>query len=801
MSMLLRFSWIRSIPPLILIACLAPVAAMAQLEEVVVTAQKREQSLQDVPISLDVLSETTLSRNAIHSMRDLMQVAPSLNYDANNAPRAQAFGIRGVSTEGASNTVQTSVGFQIDEVGIGRPVEFTAELFDIERVEILRGPQGTLFGKNATAGVVNIVTKGPTEEFDGYFEAEGTEDEEFVLRGAVGGPLTDALRGRIAMAWRDQDALVNNINTGPFANAINGRESTSIRAKLEIDIAENAQLLLAADWSDWEVAVGNMVKVATPGQELQNFPLLAGELKRINQDAQNLSIGDNWGLSGTLTWQLNDAWTLKSITAYREAFNTANFDIDAGRCGPQDSGDPCIGLQGRAAFFTGDNRQPIDVERISEELRFEFTGEASELILGAYYENHEERAHNHSPSFLFDLFAPGDNVLDAIFDDVTGPSDVKNDTISIFGDLTYHLSDTWDVFFGLRYTDESIDLNHRIKRIITGLSVAGPLTEDITYIRADGTTVIIPNVVDTAISVDSRDDVMFPLTRAFSVSRSFDDLSGRLGVRWHPRDNLRLYASVARGYKGPSGDISRRSSATTAIVKPENATSTEVGLKGRFLDDRLDLGVSVFAMTVDDLQQTALIPGTTDTLLFNVGDQSSTGFEVDFTGLITEQFTVRGSVAVLSSEYDDVVFDCYPGQTAAQGCNVVVQGTTLQSLKGKQTVRSPDLRYRIAGDYLVPLSSLPFDFYAQVAWNWTDDQQARFNQDPLTRVSAYERLDITLGIADKDGRYDISLFGKNVTDDWREGTLSSAGIIGRVFFTPVRDQEAYYGIRGRYNFW
>jgi iron complex outermembrane receptor protein len=800
MSTHLRFFWFRSIPPLVLIACLAPNAANAQLEEIVVTAQKREQSIQDVPISLDVLSETTLSRNAIHSMRDLIQVSPSLNYDSSNAPRAQSFGIRGVSTEGASNTVQTSVGFQIDEVGIGRPVEFTAELFDIERIEILRGPQGTLFGKNATAGVVNIVTRGPTEEFEGYFEGEVTEDEEFLIRGAIGGPLTDALRGRIAVAWREQDALVENIHGGPFANGINGRESINIRAKLEVDFSENVQLLLAADWSDWEVAVGNMVKIPTPGQELQNFPLLPGEQFQINQDAQNLSIGDSSGVSGTLSWQLSDAWTLKSITAYREAFNTANFDIDAGRCGPQDSGDPCIGLQGRAAFFTGDNRQPIDIERISEELRLEFTGEASELILGAYYENHEEHAHNHSPSFLFDLFAPGDNVLDAIFDDVTGPSDVKNETISVFGDLTYNLSDTWDVFFGLRYTDESIDLDHRIKRIITGLPVAGPLTEDITYIRADGTTVIIPNVVDTAISVDSRDDVAFPLTRAFSVSQSYDDLSGRLGVRWHPRDNLSLYASVARGYKGPSGDISRRSSADTAIVDPENATSTEVGLKGQFLDDRLNLGVSVFAMTVTDLQQTALIPGTTDTLLFNVGDQSSTGMEVDFTALVTERFTISGSLAFLNSEYDDVVFDCYPGQTAEQGCNVVVDGTTLQSLDGKQTVRSPDLRYRIAGDYVIPLASMPFDFYAQLAWNWTDDQQARFNQDPLTRVSSYERLDMALGIAEKDGRYDISVFGKNLTDDWREGTLSSAGIIGRVFFTPVRDQEAYYGVRARFNF-
>lgn len=644
------------------------------------------------------------------------------------------------------------------------------------------------------------MTKGPTDEFEGYFEGEVTEDEEFIVSGAIGGPLTDAIRGRIAVAWREQDALVENIHGGPFANDINGRESVNIRAKLEVDFSENVQLLLAADWSDWEVAVGNMVKIPTPGQELQNFPLLPGEQFQINQDAQNLSIGDSSGLSGTLTWNLSDAWTLKSITAYREAFNTANFDIDAGRCGPQDSGDPCIGQQGRAAFFTGDNRQPIDIERISEELRLEFTGEASELILGAYYENHEEHAHNHSPSFLFDLFAPGDNVLDAIFDDVTGPSDVKNKTFSVFGDLTYELSDTWDVFFGLRYTDESIDLDHRIKRIVTGLSVAGPLTEDITYIRADGTIVTIPNVVDTATSVDSRDDVAFPLTRAFSVSESFDDLSGRLGVRWHPRDNLSLYASFSRGYKGPSGDISRRSSADTAIVDPENATSTEVGLKGQFLDDRLSLGVSVFAMEVTDLQQTALIPGTTDTLLFNVGDQSSTGMEMDFTGLITERFTISGSLAYLNSEYDDVVFDCYPGQTAAQGCNVVVDGTTLQSLDGKQTVRSPDLSYRIAADYVVPLASMPFDFYAQLAWNWTDDQQARFNQDPLTRVSSYERLDMTLGIAAKNGKYDISVFGKNLTDDWREGSLSSAGIIGRVFFSPVRDQEAYYGVRARFNF-
>ena len=290
------------------------------LQEVVVTSQKREQNVLDVPIAVQVLSGDDLARNQTRDLGSLANLSPAVSFDGGFGPRTDSFGIRGVSTKASpSNTVQTSVAFVVDGIGLARPAELNADLGDIERVEILRGPQGTLFGKNATAGVINIINKRPTRELDGFVDVEGAKDE-YVARAAIGGPITDSVRARLFVFKRHLDSLIQNINTEPGASDTMNAETHGGAGKLEIDLASNVNLLLSGNWSEDDVTVPSMVYVVQPGFALREAPILPGDRYHINRDGDSSFIPTKtYGASSDLTWSISDRWTFKSLTGFAES--------------------------------------------------------------------------------------------------------------------------------------------------------------------------------------------------------------------------------------------------------------------------------------------------------------------------------------------------------------------------------------------------------------------------------------------------------------------------------------------------
>ncbi len=779
------------------------------LEEIIVTAQRREQSVQEVPISVQVLGSNELRRNQILDLEGLRNISASVSFDSGIGIKSNSFGIRGVSTKGSNTKAfQSSVAIILDGVPFARAGEFVRDLGDIERVEVLRGPQGTLFGKNATAGVLNIVTKGPTEDPDGFLETSITNDSEYLLQGAIGGPLANRVRGRVFATWRDQNPTIENINDAPTAHDVNGRETSEIAGKLDIDLADNVLLRLSGDWSNINAEfAAQMVLIEAPGQFNKEFPVLPGDRYRINRDGQNRYITDNYGGSAILEVGINDAWSLTSITGYRYTDTGWYWDQDAGKCGVKDIGRACVQQQGNTGgvdFGAEYRRMDSQTWHVSEEVQLQYTSDNTSLITGVYYEHVDDFLIQQGPSLLTDNSTNANFIPDAIEDQTRGPSSVFNDTYSIFGDITRDITDTISVFGGLRYTHEILEAD--LKGNTTNQNIAafttGVLNSNLTYTRVTGDVIVVPNVVNTPLTIDSRDYTQFPLTLNFLSKRTFDNVSGRIGTSWQPNDNYNYYISLARGYKGPSADMDFGATADLAITDEELATSIEGGFKGIFGGVHT-VSFATYFTKIEGLQANASIPGAFPprTVLRNIGDLESYGAETDFVFRVTENFDLNGSVAYTHARMTSGLFNCYTGQTAAEGCNVTVGTQTFQSLEGALMTTAPDWKYRIAGYYSLPLADMPWDGYANVSWTWQDEQLYQINQHPVVLGKPYGLVDFAIGVESKSGRYNIEVFGKNALSQWYPGELQTTlPLYGQQLFQPSRGQHAYFGARVRVNF-
>ena len=258
-------------------------AERTELEEIVVTAQKREQTYLDVPVSVTSISNEVLEMANAREFQDLVQVTPSLTYSESTDMRGSGVLIRGVWTTAFQSGVEPTVSTVVYGVVLGRTGNFLSDLVDIERVEVLRGPQGTLFGKNASAGVVNVITRRPTEEFEGVIRVSATDDDQQTVEGSVSGALTDSLRGRLTGFWKDFDGYLDNRFNG---DQFNGSESWGLRGKLDIDLSDNVNLLLIADYSEQDRSCC-LATVRNVGQTPDLLPFLAYDLRDLELGADN----------------------------------------------------------------------------------------------------------------------------------------------------------------------------------------------------------------------------------------------------------------------------------------------------------------------------------------------------------------------------------------------------------------------------------------------------------------------------------------------------------------------------------
>lgn len=767
-------------------AALGQEARPSSLEEVVVTAQKREENLQDVPISINALSAEQLGSAQVSSVADLANISPSINLQGGAGFVGNLnFSMRGVGAFATDNGIQPAIGIVVDEIPLSRQAEFDADMSDVSSIQMLSGPQGTLFGTSTTAGVLVIQTQQPTATFQGYVEGTVTDDSEYQVRASLSGPLSERARARVSVYHKDRDDFIENLYPG--ASDWGGEEAWGANLKLDMDVADSVRLWMSADYRKVDSFQFAQGETETQPPDPALLPALGNgdaELGRrvltdptlVNTDIDGTQTVESRGVAVKLTWDLSDRWTLLSISGYRE-YDLEVFgliDLDGTPATFQsNSGLPQIAVQGTSLALNGLGAPEVvnSLDYFTQELRFQYQSEAVETTLGGFYISHDE---------LFIAEVPLIISPDSLYDQPRG-TDTTLRSWAVFGDATWHITDVVSVFAGARWTSEELSNDYlRHTYFVPGSQ----------WVEANNHAIVDPGVSPIA-------------TVEYSARTEEEEWSGRAGASFKITPDHNIYISASRGFTGSSVDSSPRATLATAFVDPSIATSYEIGAKSTLLDNRLRMNVALFTMKIDDLQISGALPGTLDLVTYNAGSLESQGIELSLTALLGERLRLDAGVALLDSKLGELLQQCYAGQSAAQGCiDLDGDGFPEQNVKGKPGLVAPDLKYNVRASYDLPFSSLPFDGRVTLAYTWQDETYTEPNYDPVHElIDSYGLLDVSLGIADRDGRYDVSLFGKNVLDE-RFATNRQSGFQSGVDLMSIysRGSFAYWGIKARWNF-
>lgn len=701
------------------------VAQQAGLEEVLVTARKREESLQDVSVAVTALSASDIADSQIRSSEDLTNLVPSLTLQKGSNPRQSSFSIRGIGTQSFSSGVEPSVSSMVDGVVMGRSLGAFTQLMDVQRVEVLRGPQGTLFGKNSTGGVVHVITQDPAEEFEAELLGAVEEGEEYRAGFNMSAPITDDLGFRFSGFWSEEDGWIENHYDG---KDLNGGEDWSVRAKLLWHATDNLSLRWTSDYADsscdcsittinsLEPFNGNDAQIDSILEEIS--PVVPGDENNetnINGEVRNEST--NFGHSLQINWDIGE-FTVTSITAYRETEIAATTDDDNRPTNP-------LGF---------DQFGNTDQNQWTQELRLQSPAEDRfSYVLGFFYFDQEvSRVFNRNFEF-----APGSPTL--------GVSSFSVDTENwaLFGEGTFDISDTWRAVLGVRYTED--ELSYVFERTREGIPVGVP-----------------DPVAPTPGSTDA------------------DDTSGKIALEWDATDDAMVYASYATGYKGPAYDVTFGTDPVgLEPVDPETSEGWELGLKSNLFDNRLILNIAVFHTEYEDFQGQAFFDPdgpngcapdeplcnpeneTGGFLLVNAGTVETEGVEIDFNALPLPNLRLFGGVAFIDASIVDYPGgNCSFGQVFREECPDGVQ-----DLSGGDMPHSPDWKVTLTAQYTVELRA-SFDMQLQATVRAQDDLVYSLSQDEFTEYDGYEIVDASVRLFDGNDRWDATLYVKNVFDEF-----------------------------------
>ncbi|NKB37796.1 MAG: TonB-dependent receptor plug domain-containing protein [Gammaproteobacteria bacterium] len=625
----------------------------AQIEEVVVTAERRAESIQDVPISITAFSEEGIEKMRIQDFGDLGNKIPGFGSVSFSKSRFTP-AIRGGSSLLNGPGADAAVGLYIDDTYFSGPGDFEVDLFDIERIEVLHGPQGTLFGRNTTAGAVNVVTKDPAEEFEGKFEATLGDYEMLQLRGYLSGPLTDDKRASVAFSSTNRDGTSFNSVTG---NDVDDIGRTSVRGKFVWDINDTLEAKVGFGYNSIdETGVARDFVMFGPFIPFDNQdPGLAGfvpdgdtrTVQQFNDGGYRLT---QYTASLHLTKELSDA-SLMSITTYRDMETEEDPNSLAG------APIPIFSLA-----------EPRDVRTITQEVRYisEYEGKfnwvgglyflSSDESRDGRYETYWEENTRFSgfQTFLFGCSDPvagpgggfiGGGAADPGF--LPDPACVASDpslytpnnfrvyqetettSIAVFAQGSYDVTDTITATAGGRYTYDRKEAN--------GFSEGDP---DFFWnnFRTSGEAPNIP------VGTTAKD--------------SWEEFTWRVALDWQATDDVLMYGSVSTGYRSGAFDYLTISAflgtdSLTTAVEPETVTSYEVGFKSRFWDNRVQLNVAAFRVEYDDLQ--FFINFGDGGLNTNAGEQIVEGVELEFDLALTDELTFSLGYAYQDGEINGAI--------------------------------------------------------------------------------------------------------------------------------------------------
>ncbi|MGD2129127.1 MAG: TonB-dependent receptor [Lysobacterales bacterium] len=721
-------------------------AAEGQLEEVIVTAEKRAQSIQDVPLSVAAISGDDVVVGKVTGLNDIAFETPGLTFNQFNVGEPRIY-IRGIGNSSDSAASDPAVGVFLDEVYIGRTGGIGFDLFDLERIEILRGPQGTLYGKNTNGGAINIVTSRPSQERQTKFSLSLGNYNMKHVQALVNGGLSDTIAGKFVVSWKQRDGFGRNVITdgeiktlGSLANSpiigpsigaagsgdkLDDAENLSLRGQLLFDISERTTLLLGADYSK-DQSNGSCRHLQHLDQAIQGLGAfwLLGMSEAYKEDDRNCATQfdteQEREITGAMARLQSDFdWaTLTSITAWRKSDYTLVDDLTGLPLNDLDAPSPPglpfpLSLPG--VFTTPENvidGSDEEASQFSQEFRLTGTTGNFDWVAGAFYmkedvERSEEFYTQYSTLLQFLGLAP--------IGDVLFTQDNTTTSKALYGQADWHFTDQWTFTYGLRWSDDKKEiLQNAIDLLGTGFPTGVPL--------------ILPE---------------FPAP--VSASKSWSEVTNKFSLSYQPNDGLMFYATWAEGFK--SGAFPSQTNTPTVAglsVDPEIVTNREVGMKSTFWGNRAQFNVTYYDMDYDDLQVFEL--NSSLLLVLGSAQAESKGLDVEFNLLATDALRISTSYNYSDAKYTDFI--------NASGVDV----------SGNDMIFAPDSAFAINADYTFELGdagSLLFN----VDYNWKDDYFTDARNFEKTRQEAVGFLGARAGWTSRDGAWMVTLWGKNLTDE------------------------------------
>ncbi len=724
------------------------------IEEVIVTAQKRAQSSQDVPISISAFDGDFMKDVGATNLQDIAAYIPNLQFSSDTDPALAQINIRGFGTNPVNVAFETSVGFVQDELFFGRPGYFSEAIFDIGRVEVLRGPQGTLFGKNTVAGVFNVTSAEPGESFSGDIRVSRADPEEKRMEFGVGGPLSEKVGVRLSGLAYEKEGDLQNTKRNEKADRY---EQLAGRMKLQFQPTENLSSELTVIKSDtdsgyWSFQLsklddGTRDFVDNYDPEVEDDPhnhqLSHNAAGFLDKGSNTVGLKVDWDLSQLLG--LNDLVSTLVVGSselyFRELIDLDASPADVAKLGvasdfEQDSlelrftGSRDSGLWGLGSsveyvvggfYFESRFEQVVDIVAGEDFGAYLSTDDAAQLASG----NNGTSTGVGSIPGLGGLIGAG--VGAAIGDDRYRLEYLLDiEALAWFGQMTWYLNENWAITPGIRYNRE----RKRANAIGSGLCAG----------KSGGA----PCIIETALSAQDY--------RVIGITREETDLSPKLSLQYFHGDDLTLFFTYARGFK--SGGFNGASfSGDDLDFEPEEARTFEMGAKGVFLDQSLKLNLTLFHTEFDNLQVLAFNGAFFD--VTNAASAVSEGIEMDFTWLTPLAFlTLSGSAGVLNAEYDEYANAPAP---ISQGIN------TTQDVGGERVALAPEASASLSPVVNFPLTA-NLGLRASLDLLYQGEQFTDIDLDPETRIPAHTLVSARVSVGAQDQSWSLSLGGSNLTD-------------------------------------
>ncbi|MCR8922829.1 TonB-dependent receptor [Dasania sp. GY-MA-18] len=708
----------------------------AILEEVVVTAQKREQNLQDVGVSVSAFTGKQTRALGWNNSEDIAAQTPGLvTASFAGDSTVSIFSVRGVGQNDFADHQEAPTAMYIDGVYIASTGAAGFQMFDVERVEVLRGPQGTLFGRNATGGLMHIINKKPTEEFEGYVDVTLGDFDQRRFEAAVSGPLAENVLGRLSVLQESADGYFENKGAG---DDLRSRDYMSWRGQLEFRAGDNATV----NWSAWQNvtdhATGGIYDRITPSGV--DYTGRGNDYPKANEGAPDVEgevDKDSHGIMQTVVIDTK-AFTVTSITDFQKIDKYYLEDSDGG---------PDAYLWYDAA---------ADVEQFSQELRLNGESEGLKWQAGLYYLNIDGvySSQINIPSF-------GGNPKN----DYT----LSTESYSIFGQIEYDLTDSLLLTAGLRWTDDEKEFDITSQCLETTLQAAKDVF---------GPNSVGPGTgVDCAYLESFGADVVLTLPGEQNFERHDEDYSGKLQLDYRMVDDVLLYAGVSRGMKGGgfTAPLDGLLAEPAMSYEPEILTSYEIGIKSEWWDGKVRLNASAFQYDYEDYQGFVFV-GLTSVVVNN--DATVTGGEIELYVSPSEGWDISLGVAILDAEVEDVTFR---------------DGVTVED---QDKTTSPDLTANLLIRKGWDLSD-GAEFAVQVDGQYIDEQQLGTENSDLAMTSSYSIWNARVSYTTEN--WDVAAFVKNAGDkEYRTYAFDLETDFG--YSLEVYGPPRWAGIQAQYRF-